>query len=239
MHGLHHGHVAGHLQHRGEVDQAVALAVVVEDRPAPDGELAAVIHLAGWVNGVLLQSNGQVDRLKSGSRLVEVLHGPFPEQPRLEVPEAVWVVGGGGGQGHHLPIAHVHHQGHAALGLPLLHLLGEGQLGHLLQAGIQRELQAQIVAVEHAGLEAIGQGRAIGSPAQGAARFMAFEIAVAALLQARLGCSLQVEEAHDIGEQASLRIHPLGIGLQIQTADAQIAYALGRFWIQIRGHLHA
>ena len=34
--------------------------------------------------------------------------------------------------------------------MPLLHLLDEGLLGHLLQPGIEGELQAQVIAVEGA-----------------------------------------------------------------------------------------
>ena len=84
----------------------------------------------------------------------------------------------------------------------------------LLQARIEGELQAQVVAVEHPRPQAIRQGGAIGAAPQAAGGLMAPQVAVAALLQARLGHPLQVEEAHHIGEKRSLRIDALGIGLE-------------------------
>ena len=117
----------------------------------------------------------------------------------------------------------------------MLHLLGQGQLGHLLQARIEGQLQTQIVAVEHPRPQAIGQGGAIGTAAQLARAFMAAQVLVAALLEARLGHPLQVEEADHIGEQGAQGVNPLGVGLQVQATDAQLANAMGRFRIQFAG----
>ena len=121
----------------------------------------------------------------------------------------------------------------------MLHLLGQGQLGHLLQARIEGQLQTQIVAVEHPRSQAIGQGGAIGTAAHLAQAFMAAQVLVAALLQAGLGHPLQVEEADHIGEQGAQGVNPLGVGLQIQATDAQLANAMGRFRIQFAGQLHS
>ena len=188
---------------------------------------------------MLLQGQGQVDRLEGGSGFVEVLHGPFAKETGRILPELIGVVGGTGGEREDLAVAHIHHQGHPPLGAPLLHLLSQGQLGHLLQAGIKGQLQAQVVAVEHPRPQTIGQGGAIGAAAQLARRFMAAQVLVAALLQARLGHPLQVEEADHIGEQGAQGVNPLGVGLQIQPTDAQLANAMGRFGIQFGGQLHA
>ena len=96
-HRLDHADVAGDLQHRGEINHPIPLAVVVEDRPAANGELTGVIHLAGGINGVFLQGDRQVDRFEGGARFVEVLDRPFPEEPGLVIPELVGVVGRCGG----------------------------------------------------------------------------------------------------------------------------------------------
>ena len=123
--------------------------------------------------------------------------------------------------------------------MPLLHLLGQGQLGHLLQTGIEGQLQAQVVAIEHPRQQAIGQGGAIGTAAQLARGFMAAQVRIAALLEASLGHPLQVEEADHIGEQGAQGVNPLGVGLQIQTTDAQLSNPMGRFRIQFGRQLHA
>ena len=153
---MHHAHVAGHLQHGRQIHHAIAPAVVVKDRPAANCHRAGVIHRGAGINRMLLQGQGQVDRFKGGSGFVEVLHGPFAKETGRILPELIGVVGGTGGEGEDLAVTHIHHQGHPPLGTPLLHLLGQGQLGHLLQAGIQRQLQAQVVAVEHPRPQAIG-----------------------------------------------------------------------------------
>ena len=67
---------------------------------------------------------------------------------------------------------------------------------------------------------------------------MAAQVGVAALLQACLSNPLQVEEAHHVGEQAALGIDALGVGLQIEPADAQVADPLGGFGIQLAGEFH-
>ena len=150
LHGLDHADVARNLKQGGEINHPIALTVVVEDRPTANRKAAVIDHLAVGINGPLLQGNGQIDRLEGGAGFIEVLHRPLAEEPRLELPEGIGVVGGGGGQGEDFAVAHIHHQGSPALGMPLLHLLDEGLLGHLLQPGIQGELQAQVIAIEGA-----------------------------------------------------------------------------------------
>ena len=57
------------------------------------------------------------------------------------------------------------------------------------------------------------------------------QFSVPALLKARLGNTLVVEETDDIGKQIPLGIDPLGISLQIQTADAQGTHPCSRLRI--------
>ena len=58
------------------------------------------------------------------------------------------------------------------------------------------------------------------------------QFTVPALLKARLGHPLVVEETDNVGVQIPLGINPLGIGLQIQTTDAQRADPFSRLRIQ-------
>ena len=53
-HRLHHRHVARHLEHGGEIDHAIGLAVVVEDRPTADLQLPHIIHRSFRLNHPLL-----------------------------------------------------------------------------------------------------------------------------------------------------------------------------------------
>ena len=62
---------------------------------------------------------------------------------------------------------------------------------------------------------------------------MASQITITALLKTRLRLPLRIEEAHHVGEQRRLGIHPLGIGLQIQPTDSEGPDAIGRFRIQL------
>ena len=117
--------------------------------------------------------------------------------------------------------------------------LPRGLLGHLLQAGIKGELEPQVVAVERSGLETIRKGGAVGAPPHAHGHLLAAQIPVAALLQARLGDPFQVEEAHHIGEQLTLGVNPLWVGLQIDAADAELPDPMGRFRIQPGGQLDA
>ena len=55
VHGMHHAHVAGHLQHGRQIHHAIAPAVVVENRPAANGHRAGVIHLGVGINDILLE----------------------------------------------------------------------------------------------------------------------------------------------------------------------------------------
>ena len=61
---------------------------------------------------------------------------------------------------------------------------------------------------------------------------MTLEIVVTALLQASLGHPLLIQEPHHIGEQITLGIHPVGIGLQINTTDSRPSHSSGCFRIQ-------
>ena len=58
------------------------------------------------------------------------------------------------------------------------------------------------------------------------------QFSVPALLKARLGNTLVVEETDDVGKEIPLGIDPLGIGLQIQAADAQGTDPFSRLRIQ-------
>ena len=97
----------------------------------------------------------------------------------------------------------------------MLHLLNQGLLGHLLQAGIEGELEAQVVAVEGACRQASWQGGAIGTTPHLQGGFVALELPVAALLQPCLGHPLQVEEANNVGKELALGVDAMGIGLQV------------------------
>ena len=62
---------------------------------------------------------------------------------------------------------------------------------------------------------------------------MASQITITALLKTRLRLPLRIEEAHHVGEQRRLGIHPLGIGLQIEATDSEGPDAVSRFRIQL------
>ena len=68
---------------------------------------------------------------------------------------------------------------------------------------------------------------------------MALEIPVAALLKPGLGNSLEVQKADHIGEQTSLGIDAMGVGLQIQAADPQGPHPAGGFGIKVGGQFDA
>ena len=80
---------------------------------------------------------------------------------------------------------------------------------------------------------------AIGSTPEPLRLFMSQQIVVAALLQPCLGLSLVVEEPHHIGEQGTLGIDPLGVGLEVQTADAQGTNLIGGVRIEPLRQPHA
>jgi len=61
---------------------------------------------------------------------------------------------------------------------------------------------------------------------------------VAALLQPCLCLPVLVEETHHIGEKLALGIKPLGEGLEIKPADAELADPVRGLGIQIGGELH-
>jgi len=63
------------------------------------------------------------------------------------------------------------------------------------------------------------------------------QFSVPALLKARLGNTLVVEETDDVGKEFPLGIDPLGISLQIQAANAQGTDAFSRLRIQPFGEL--
>ena len=150
----------------------------------------------------------------------------------------VGVVGGRGRQGQEFPVTHIHDQGHASLRFPATHLAHKGLLGHLLQGGIQGELQPQVITEQGAGQLTIRKGRAIGAAQEGTHRFQAPEVPFPALLKTGLRNALHVQEAHDVGEQGSLGIDALGMGLQIQTTDAQTPDPGGGLRIQILTEFH-
>jgi len=68
---------------------------------------------------------------------------------------------------------------------------------------------------------------------------LATQVAITALLETGLRDPLQVEEADDVGEEPGLGIHPLRVGLKIDTADAEFAHPLGGFGIQLAGQFDA
>ena len=236
-HDLHHADIAGNLEQRRQIDDPIGPPIGIEDRPATNAELADVIDRGIGIDRLFLQGQGEVDRLEGGPRFIEILHRPFAEQTRVVFPKTVGVVTGAGGKGQYFAVAGIHHQGGATLGVPLLHLTGKGLLGHLLQPGIQGELQTQIVAVEGTGLQPIGQGGSVGAAAHGHGAFLAPKFAITALFESRLGHPLQIEEADHIGEKGSLGIDALGIGLEVEAADAQGPNPLGGFRIQAGGQL--
>ena len=58
------------------------------------------------------------------------------------------------------------------------------------------------------------------------------QIVMAALLKPCLRHPLIVEETDDVGEQRSLGIDPLGVGLQIEPADAECPDPVRRLRVQ-------
>ena len=237
-HGLHHAHVARHLQHRGKINLTMAAVVGIEDRPTADRELTSVVDAAVGIDRLLLQGQGEVDRFEGRARFVEILHRPFTEQAGIEFPVGVGFIGGSGGQGQEFAVAGIQHKGSPALGTPLLDLFGQGLLGHLLKPGVQGELKTEVIAVEGTGRQPIGQGGAVGASPQAETGFLSLQILVTAQLQTRLGLALQIEEAHHVGEEPSLGIHPLGIGLQVEATDTKLADLGCGFGIEVGSQLH-
>ena len=117
----------------------------------------------------------------------------------------------------------------------MLHLLDQGLLGHLLQAGIQGELQAQVIAIEGASCKACGQGGAIGASQHAQRRLIALEIPVATLLEPSLGNPLEIQKADHIGKETPLGIDAMGVGLQIQAADPEGPHPTGGFRVKLGG----
>ena len=194
--------------------------VVVGDQPTTDHQLAHVIHPIRRLNGAVLEDQSQVDRLERRAGFIEILNGPFPKPPCREIPVAVGVIGGCRCQHQQLTIGGIHHDCGALLGFPLGNLLSKSFERHLLEPGIQRQLQAQIIAIKGSRGEVGRQRRAVSAAAEISGLLMASQITITALFKSCLRLPLRIEKAHHVGEQCRLGIHPLGIGLQIQAANS-------------------
>ena len=108
-----------------------------------------------------------------------------------------------------------------------------------MKARVKGELEAQVIPVERSRLNAVREGSPVGPTAHREGGFLASEVPVAALLQTCLGNPLEIEEADHVGEERSLGIDPLGVGLEIEAADAEVTHPLGRVRIEIGGQLDA
>ena len=161
--------------------------VVVVNGPAADGERSLVINGAAAAERFGLQGDGQVDGLKGGAGFIEILHSPFAKQAGLELPKPVGVIGGHRGQGQQLAVAGIHHQGRPPFGLPLLNLTQQFLLRDPLQARVEGELQAQVIAMHAAGADAIGQGGAITAAADAELQLLAAQLVIKAQFQPGLG----------------------------------------------------
>jgi hypothetical protein len=107
-----------------------------------------------------------------------------------------------------------------------------------LQAGIQGELELEVVPVERSSLQAIGERGTVAPSAHAESALLALEILIPTLFQSSLGNTIQVQKTNHVGEKVALGVNPLGIGFKIEPADLKLPYFFGGFWIKIGGQLH-
>ena len=81
-------------------------------------------------------------------------------------------------------------------------------------------MKPQVIPKEDTGIEIVRQRCAIGTTTQTAGLLVALQILMTALFETGLRFAVLIQKSNDIGEQFTLGINPMGIRLEINTADA-------------------
>ena len=113
------------------------------------------------------------------------------------------------------------------------------QLGNPLQAGVEGELQPQVIAMHAAGADAIGEGGAITAAADAELQLLAAQLVIQAQFKPGLRRALQVEETEHIGEEVALGIDPLRSMLEINAIDVERFEPCCGGWLQVARQPHA
>ena len=89
-----------------------------------------------------------------------------------------------------------------------------------MKTGIESELKPQVIPEEHTCIEVVRQRSSIGATTQTARLLVALQILMTALFETGLRFAILIEKTDDIRKQFTLGIDPMGIRLEINTADA-------------------